>query len=82
MSATGTDVRVVNIIVPKRCGTCKHWEFTGAAMQRIGWCTFDPGPLPFWAHLDRGHDHADATAETDGKNCDTYQMDVTKDVSA
>lgn len=79
MNETGTATKVVNIHVPKQCGTCKHWEFFASAMTRVGWCTWKPGPMPFWAHLDHGRDHDDATQETDGANCATYQMDLTKD---
>lgn len=71
--------KIVNIHVPKQCGTCKYWRFFGNAMGALGWCEWPAPKMPFWAEVDRGSDHADATYKTDGANCATYLMDLTKD---
>jgi hypothetical protein len=57
--------------IKRCCGTCAHWahEELGAYRQ----CEWEPmEPLPFWATINRGRDHEDSPAYTQGTSCLTW----------
>jgi len=67
--------------VSRQCGTCRWW--TGGdpiqeAMQvdasapLMKQCTWPHPPIPFWASISEGNDHADWTQAADGRRCETW----------
>lgn len=66
----------------KCCGTCEHWSGPENAGLRL--CEWPKPPMPFWAIIDEGNDHADWTSKDDGKRCDVWEetkTNVIKNVS-
>lgn len=52
------------------CGTCRHHQ--GEEIAGFRQCAWPRPALPFWAFIDDVPDHADWTAERDGRRCPTW----------
>lgn len=54
----------------RKCGTCHYWRYEEVDNMRL--CEWPHPPLPFWASISEGNDHADWTKERDGRSCKTW----------